>query len=158
MNQDIQDILPGEGLGKIRFGISRAQLKELIGEPDEVDQYSYSDEEEELTESWHYDELDLSVSFDEEFDWRLVTMSVSGPEYTFMGKKLIGLQRLKLVHTLTELGIEDLEFEDCSTEDNPDHQLIASNEAGVNFWMDKGVLTEIQWSPLFIEDDDEADE
>lgn len=158
MNQDIQDILPGEGLGKIRFGISRAQLKELIGEPDEVDEYSYSDEEDELTESWHYDELDLSVSFDEEFDWRLVTMSVSGPEYTFMGKKLIGLQRLKLVHTLTELGVEDLAFEDCSTEDNPDHHLIASDEAGVNFWLDKGVLTEIQWSPLFIEDGDEEDE
>lgn len=158
MNQDIQDILPGEGLGKIRFGISRAQLKELIGEPDEVDEYSYSDEEEDLTESWHYDELDLSASFDEEYDWRLVTLSVSGPEYTFMGKKLIGLQRLKLVHTLTELGLEDLEFEDCSTDESPDHQLIASNEAGVNFWLDKGVLTEIQWSPLFIENGDDEDE
>lgn len=158
MNQDLQNILPGEGLGKIRFGISRAQLKELIGEPDEVDEYSYSDSDEELTESWHYDELDLSASFDEEYDWRLVTLSVSGPAYEFMGKKLIGLHRFKLIETLNELGIEDLAFEDISSDESPDHQLIASDEAGINFWLEKDVLTEIQWSPLFIEDGDEEDD
>lgn len=158
MNQDLKDILPGEGLGKIRFGISRDQLKELIGEPDEVDEYSYSDSDEELTESWHYDELDLSASFDEEYDWRLVTLSVSGAEYAFMGKNLIGLQRFKLVETLTELGIEDLAFEDISSDESPDHQLIASDEAGINFWLEQGVLTEIQWSPLFIEDGDDAED
>lgn len=154
IREDIKDILPGEGLGKIRFGMSREELEKLIGEPDEIDSNSYSNAEESLTESWHYDTLNLSVSFDEEYDWELMTLSVSGPEYEFIGKQLIGLQKYKLTETLKSMGIENLVFEDWSTEEDPEHHLLAAEEAGMNFWLDKGVLTEIQWSPLFIDEEE----
>lgn len=155
IREDMKDILPGEGLGKIRFGMSREELETLMGEPDEVEQYSYSDTEESLTEAWHYDLQNISVSFDQEYEWKLVTISVSGVEYQFMGKQLIGLQKHQLTEILKSLGIENLTFEDCSTEEDPEHHLLAAEEEGVNFWLDKGVLVEIQWSPLFIEEEDE---
>jgi hypothetical protein len=154
IREDIKDILPGEGLGKIRFGMSREEVKSIIGEPDEVDNYSYSEEEESLTEAWHYDVLNLSLSFDEEYDWELMTISVSGAEYEFIGKRLIGLQEYKLTETLKSMGIENLSSEDWSTEEDPEHHLLAAEEAGINFWLEKGVLTEIQWSPLFMEEED----
>lgn len=157
MNKDIQDILAGEGLGRIRFGMSREEVREILGEPDEIDTFSHSEndgESDDLMESWHYDELELSASFDELEDWRLVTLAVSSPDYLFEGKSLIGLDKEELVPVLHELGLRELEYEDWSSNENADHKLISSEEAGVNFWLDEDVLSEIQWGPLFSDEDD----
>ena len=60
------DIKPLQGLGEIKFGFSRNQIKEIVGEPSEVDAFKYDeDEDDELTEAWHYDEKELSFSFEE---------------------------------------------------------------------------------------------
>lgn len=156
MINDIRDILAGEGLGRIKFGITGEELKEIIGEPDEIDSFSHSENDgdsDDMMESWHYDSLELSASFDQLEDWRLVTLAVSSPDYLFEGKSLIGLERDELVKVLHELGLRDLEYEDWSSNESPDHKLISSEEAGVNFWLDEGVLSEIQWGPLLTDDD-----
>lgn len=153
MQEEIKDIQAGQGLGRIKFGISREELKKILGEPDEVDRFSHSDAEDDLTESWHYDELDLSASFDQQEDWRLTTLSVSSPEYELEGESLIGLPKKEVTDRLKKLGLTDLESEDWSSAESPNHLLISSEEAGMNFWLDEGLLTEIQWGPLISEDD-----
>jgi hypothetical protein len=154
------DIKSGEGLGKVKFGMSRDSLKALIGEPDEVENYSYDDEEgeykeddDDLTELWHYDDLELSVSFDKLEDWRLINMAVSAPEYLFHGHKVIGMGRNELITLLKSLNLGELAFEDYSSAESPNHKLISIEEAGVNFWLENEVLTEIQWGPRFNNDD-----
>lgn len=154
MNKEIKTIQAGQGLGSIKFGITRDELTKIIGEPDEVDNFSHSDDEDDETEAWHYDMLELSASFDQLEDWRLVTLSVSSPKYQFKGKNLIGMERKELIEVLQELGLNDLEYEDWSSAESPDHKLIASEETGMNFWLDEGVLSEIQWTPLYSEDED----
>lgn len=149
MNKEIKNIQAGQGLGSIKFGITRDELKKIIGEPDEVDTFSHAEDEDDLTEAWHYDMLELSASFDQVEDWRLVTLSVSSPKYQFEGKNLIGLEREELINVLQDLGLKDLEYEDWSSAESPDHKLIASEEAGMNFWLDEGTLSEIQWTPLY---------
>ncbi len=157
-----KEIKSGEGLGPIKFGMTREQLEKLIGEPDEIEDYSYSDDDdadeddevdEGATELWHYDDLEMSVSFDEEVDWRLVNIAVSSADYTFKGQKIIGLGREEFIAKLKELGIGNLKMEDCSSEDSPNHKLIASEELGINFWLESDVLAEIQWGPIFIDED-----
>lgn len=160
MKNEIKDILAGEGLGRIKFGMTKEELKEILGEPDEVDVFSPTEndgESEEQMESWHYDSLELSASFDELEDWRLVTLSVSSDEYLFEEKSLIGLEKKELIKVLNELGLQELEHEDWSSSESPDHKLISSEEAGINFWLDEGILTEIQWGPLFSDDDENID-
>lgn len=154
MNKELKTIQAGQGLGSIKFGITRDELKKLIGEPDEVDSFSHSEDEDDVTEAWHYDMLELSASFDQMESWRLVTLSVSSPKYQFEGRSLIGLERKELIDVLQGLGLTDLEYEDWSSAESPDHKLIASEEAGMNFWLDEGVLSEIQWTPLY---DDEQE-
>ena len=38
-------------------------------------------------------------------------------------------------------------------DDTEDHKVIEIDEKSINFWLTDGVLDEIQWSPLFINDD-----
>ena len=56
----LKNITPGIGLGVLRFGMTREQIKQLLGAPDEIVN------EEADSETWHYDELDLSLNFDQE--------------------------------------------------------------------------------------------
>lgn len=146
-------ILPGIGLGNIKFGIARDQLKDLLGEPNEIEKFSYTNSSSDLSETWHYDELDLSVGFDEEDDWRLISFAVTSKNYELKSKHLFGCTREELLNTLESLNIDDLEFEGLATIDNSLHESISSPSLGVNFWLDNEQLAEIQWSPLFNEDD-----
>lgn len=148
-----KEIKTGEGLGNIKFGMTREQVKAILGEPDDVDQYSDSDLEDDSSESWHYDDLEISLSFDEDTDWKLVTIAVSSPEYVFHNKKLIGLDNDALMAALEPLELGEYDEEDWSSEEIPDHRLISYPEAQINFWLEDGELTEIQWGPLFLDEE-----
>lgn len=153
---DIKQIKPLVGLGQLQFGMSREEVRQLLGEPEDVDEYSFSGAEDDRSESWHYDELDLSMSFDAEDDWRLITLAVSSDAYTLEGKALVGLNREELVSTLNDIGIHDLEEENENTLEMPGHELVSDHAKFLNFWIEDGTVKEIQWSPLF-NDDDEAE-
>jgi len=150
---ELKDIKAGEGLGDIKFGMTRSQVKKLLGEPSEIEKFSYSDSDEDLSESFHYDELELSVGFDEDAEWRLVTLAVSSPDYEFMNKKLIGIDRDSLLATLEELGIKNLEYENDPSEDSPESILITSKDKGITFWLEDNVVSEIQWGPIYINEE-----
>jgi hypothetical protein len=150
---ELKEIKSGIGLGDLKFGMTRNQVKKVLGDPDEIEKFSYTDSDEDLTESWHYDKLELSLGFDEDVDWKLVTMAVSSGDYLFMNKKLIGLSREKLLETLSELGLKNLYIEDCSDEDGPGDELICSEKIGINFWMEDGKLSEVQWGPEYIDEE-----
>lgn len=153
MLKELKEIKPGIGLGFLKFGMSRDQVKELLGEPAFIDKYAHSDAANDATESWEYDELFLSISFDEAENWKLMMFSVSSDFYELEEASLIGLSEKKLVDQLDEIDLGEVFVEDCSDNDNEDHKVIEIDEKSINFWLTDGVLDEIQWSPLFINDD-----
>ncbi|WP_372744783.1 hypothetical protein [Lutibacter sp.] len=153
MLKELKEIKPGIGLGFLKFGMSRAQVKELLGEPTFIDKYSHSEAANDATESWEYDELFLSISFDEAEDWKLMMISVSSDYYELEEVSLIGLNESKLVDQLDEIDYGHVYVEDCSESDDEDNKVIEIDEKSINFWLTNGVLDEIQWSPLFINDD-----
>ena len=153
MNKQLKNIIAGQGLGNLKFGLAREQVKQLLGEPDESETYSYTESEQDLTESWHYDELELSISFDEDEDWRLVTICISSDFYEFQHFNPVGMNKTELVAQLNKLEIRDLEYEDCSADESPNHELYSSDDLGMNFWIDEGIVTEVQWGPLLIDDE-----
>ena len=143
------EILPGTGLGELEFGMSREQVKALLGEPDETDFFEEAEEDEDASESWHYDELEISVSFDECDDWKLTTVAVSSARYTLFGKGVVGLSKPELISLLGENGIFDLEEEDWSEGEFEDSKLLTSEKLQVNFWMEGDFISEVQWGTPF---------
>lgn len=143
----MKTIMIGEGLGDLRFGMSREEVKALLGEADEVSEFSYTDTDEDLTESWHYDDLELSLSFDEEDDWLLSAIAVNGDDYLLEGKKLMGFPRAQVLDEVAKMGLGEMELEDMSSAEAPDLILVTLEDSDLSLWFDEGVLTEILWGP-----------
>lgn len=153
MKDNLKEIKAGIGLGQLKFGMSRDEVKKLLGEPDEIESYSYAEEDQDLTESWHYDELELSLGFDGEEDWKLTTISVTSDFYELKNKRLMGLSKEDLLTALSELDFADLDIDDWESDDNTEQTLISSDSFGMGFWVEDGFLIEIQWNPLFSDED-----
>jgi hypothetical protein len=152
MIENLQVIKPGSGLGVLKFGMSRDEVKDLLGEPNEIEKYSYNEEDHEYTEAWHYDPLELSLGFDQVDDWKLTTLSVTSKFYELEKTKLIGLNKEKVMDFLEQMEVDDFELEDWSSEDNPGHELIVSDKKGLNFWFEDDTLQEIEWGPIWLDE------
>jgi len=149
---NIKDIKVGVGLGDIKFGISREDLIKAVGDPTETDQYSAVEEEDYLTESWHYDEHEFSVSFDEEDNWRLTTVAISSENALLEGNSLIGKNKDEVLSLLKSLNLGEMEDEEL-LEGMENSQLISFISSSLNFWFEDGVLSEIQWGVLWENED-----
>jgi hypothetical protein len=151
-------IFLGEGLDKIKFGMSRDDVKKILGEPDEIDEFDYEDSDDKSV-AWHYDELELSVGFDQEAEWQLVSIAVSNPETELAGKKLIGLVFDEAVKEIEKLNLGDLEVEDVENDEDENstegeknnYKELYSDDSNISFWFDENILTEIQWGPMWEE-------
>lgn len=147
------EIKPGTGYGNIFFGMSREQLKNLLGEPDEIESTPHDDEEEDVTESWHYDELEISVSFEKTEDWKLCTVAVSTADATLHGEHPVGMDEASLSALLAKLDVKNPLKEDWSSADAPDYKAITAEELEMVFWLEDGEVMDIQWGPFFIDED-----
>lgn len=146
------EIKPGIGLGLLKFGMTRDEVKKILGDPNHQKVTHYGDDESDRSDAWEYHSLRLDLSFEEAEDWRLTILSVSSEDYQLKGSSLIGLDQEELMDELNMLGIKDLTLEDMSSEDHPDQLLISSEDLAINFWLYQNILEEIQWGPQFIDD------
>jgi hypothetical protein len=154
INEMNLEIKPGKGLGKVLFGMTREQVREILGLPDEIEKET---EDGISVEHWHYDQHEISLLFSGADSWRLLSFAVGNPLCTIEGEKLIDLNETQLHDALERMGIsEDLEYEDFSSEEFPDHIMVYCEELGVNFWLDNGIVSEIQCGP-FMKDDETVD-
>lgn len=153
MKKEHVEILPGVGLGQLKFGMSREEVQAILGEPDHQEVTHYGEDAEDQSDAWEYHPLRLDLSFEEAEGWRLVILSVSSEDYTLKGSSLIGLDMDELMEELDLLGIKDLEIEDMSSEDHPNQKLISSEELAINFWLHEDILEEIQWGPQFMDEE-----
>ncbi|MFZ1750241.1 MAG: hypothetical protein WAU01_08625 [Saprospiraceae bacterium] len=153
MKKEIKEIIPGAGLGALKFGMTRDDVKKLVGKPDEVENLpGFEEEVNDELESWHYDEHEFSLVFDADYDWRLVSIAVSDPYFTFHGKNIVGMDKQETLDLLTNLGIEISNEEDLSDDENPNLELIESEDAGLMIWFADEEVIEIQILPDVEED------
>ncbi len=149
MNMEIK---VGIGLGDITFGSSKSNVKNIIGEPDEIEKLDVPvDDEEILLEQWHYDDMELSVSFELDDNEVLDTIAVSSSDYTINGISIIGKNINEINDLLISLQLGTFEKEDLSDEEEKTivFRFIENN---MNFWFEDDILSEIQWGPVFLND------
>ena len=155
MKEEIKEIKSGVGLGSLSFGMSKDDVKGILGEPNETEVSSFVDEDDDEVqlETWHYDDLEMSVGFDEEEDWKLISLGVTSESYTLFEKSLIGLSKEEVATELKGVEVTDLVLEDIEAIEESSNELLSSEKLGINFWFDQDVLSEIQWGPKFNEDE-----
>lgn len=107
------EIALGTGIGNIRFGYSMDQVKDIMGEPEEVEE---SDEEDEFEhKAWNYWQQGYSFFFDHEDDYRLSCIQTENPEVTLFGKKIFEMTGNELKELLAQNGITECETEKLDT-------------------------------------------
>ena len=153
MQNNIKEIIPGSGLGAIKFGMTRDEVIKIAGKPDDVENLpGFEEEISDTLESWHYDEYEFSLVFDGDYEWRLVSIAVSDPYFTYNGVSIVGMDKQDVMDMLEKNNIEISGMEDVSDEENPNLELVESDEEGIMIWFENGEAIEIQILPDVEED------
>ncbi|MGY5353780.1 hypothetical protein [Wenyingzhuangia sp. IMCC45467] len=152
VNHQIKDITIGVGVGAVKFGMLKTEVLSILGLPTEKD-LEKDFETGDAVETWDYENYGVAFSFDEEEDWRLETITINSSNFEINGVGLVGkgIQEVQDFIEKHELG--EMEFEDYSTPENPNHELIDVDEANMFFWFTNEILTEIQFGVQWDEDD-----
>jgi len=138
----------GVGIDQIKFGMLKTDVEKVLGKPDEIDKELYGENEEAMLESWHYDELDLSLGFDEDEDWKLITVAVSDSKYTLKDKALVGLKISEIIDVLNAMGHDEIELEE-----DEEISVLYLDDQSMKIWLENQIVTEVQWGPLFQDED-----
>ena len=156
MLKNVQEIVPGVGLGGIKFGMTRDEVKVVIGPPDDIESLpGFEEEVNDQLESWHYDEYEFSLVFDEVYEWRLVSIAVSDPYFTLFGEHIIDMSKQEALDILEKNNIVITHVEDVSDDENPDIILMEAEDSGFMIWFQNDTAIEIQFLPD-VEDDGET--
>lgn len=143
------EIKIGIGIDKVKFGMERSEVLQILGEPSEKELFSYSEDEDDLTEVWHYDDQEMSLSFDEADHWRLIMIAASDDTFTYNNQHLIGKSYEQVLNALKEMDIQNIEEEEVSEYD----KVIKVEDDSLNIWFDNNEASEIQWGPKWSDDD-----
>lgn len=146
------EIIPHSGISGLPFGSSRAEIQARLGEPTEIDRYT--DSEEFTSESWHYDDIDLSLVIEEDEDWRLTTFAVSGEQFVLNDQKIIGSSREQAIKMLEALNMGECQVENWSDDEDDEYEILSLPEAWLNCWLLEGVVTEVQWGVSYSNEDE----
>ena len=144
----------GQGLGKdLRFGMRYEEVKKILGEPNEIEnsQVPGDDDGEDFgdTVAWIYDELGITLYFDEADEWELGTIEVDDDDFELNGEKLIGKNIKDVKQILKKMNINDIAEEEIEAEEGEEDiklRLIFSQEKCLNLWFEDDICCEIQFS------------
>lgn len=149
-----KNIIPGKGLKELRFGMTKDEVEAQFGKPDETESYKLEGEEEYTVEAWHFDTIEMSLTFEEEFDFRLTSIAASSDEFTIEDGLAIGKNKERILDMINELDWYPVEFEkEGQPSDDEDFDTITVPDKSVHFWFDNDILSEIQWSVHWTEDE-----
>lgn len=97
------EIVLGQGIGDIKFGLTMDEVETIMGKPEEVEA---SEEEEEFEyEVWNYWEEGYSFYFDEDDDYRLGLIETANEEVTLFGEKIFEMKQAEVEALLKSKGL-----------------------------------------------------
>jgi len=136
-------IKPKIGIGDIKFNASINEFIDFFGDPDE-DELLNDENENFKSRILHYDNIGLSASFDEEYEWRLTSIAVSENEFQIKGVHLIGVNNSTFLEKIKQLNFGKYERE-VFVEDDYSSTLYHFEDLHLSFWFENNELKEIQW-------------
>ena len=149
------NILPGIGIGDIKFGVYEQDVTDALGKPDRVDEAEYVEGTGDFNRELWYSHKNLTFTFDLDDNYKLGVITIMGIGYPLFGKELFGATFDKVRKLIVSETGEIPRYEDWSSEELPEHTCLIHDALGIMFWFDFGVLSQMQCSYLF-EDDNET--
>ncbi|QLI81603.1 hypothetical protein HZU75_08695 [Chitinibacter fontanus] len=143
------NIIPGIGIGKIKYGMYEHEVIDLLGKPDRVDESEYVEGMGNWYRELWYTPENLTFTFKKDDQNRLGTITVMGGEHTLFSKKIFGKKIRAVSKLIVQETNEIARYEDWSSEELPEHECLLHNGLGIMFWFDFKELTELQCSYLF---------
>ena len=140
------EIVLGQGIGNILFGIPKTELIDLLGAPDEVE--VPEDPEKYDWESLWYKTIKCSFLFDPIFKDRLVEIVVEN-EYFHIGKKIrVGMEKTDLLRVGAELKLGIYHIDEKESEELLSQEFIAYDSVGLLVYIEFGKIAGIRIGPL----------
>jgi len=143
------EIKPGLGLDNILFGVTKQELMDILGEPDEV---RLEEEDEELEEVLRYNKLKTCFSFDFENDdddeKRLSWIESENPSLTIFNGTVIGQSEEDITELLSSNKIDDSYVEEDLYIDT-----LYSDDDNLEFEMLYGKVARVMFGPFYDEND-----
>jgi hypothetical protein len=128
------------------LGMTRRQLSAAIGDPSSIELLSFGAGS--SKERWLYATHRVEVSFSEDHEWRLSSVSVDNPDATIRGIRFIGCPAERLFALAESVGIDDV------VQDG-EHGIFGtcygSERFGLQFWEHKGRVVRITLFPGYDE-------
>ncbi|MBW3670272.1 MAG: outer membrane protein assembly factor BamE [Acidobacteria bacterium] len=132
---DLTTIRIGRGIGDLPFGLTREQVKELLGEPPRI----VHGVEEPDSEIWFYEDRALAVGFEPEYEGRLGSIETYDPRATLNGRTLIGLTIMEVALALKDSFAFPIEAIFGEDEETPEQLRIP--DLSISFW-NEGIVIE----------------
>ncbi|MFV0506777.1 MAG: hypothetical protein ACK5L5_08730 [Bacteroidales bacterium] len=157
MSENVEIIL-GKGTDLLSFGMTGKEVETILGKADEVEEMCLEEDSDEQSEVWHYDELGLTLTFDEIDGWVLTSISSNNENTMLNGTKLVGLPEENIMQIIEDKKLaknEGVEIFESFADEIPDAKMVSCSDSELSFWLDSNGVIEVQWGVLF-EDDEET--
>jgi|ERR1041385_6920196 hypothetical protein len=144
---DLLTIKPGVGVGDLRFGATRDEVRTIAGAPTET----LPSEEDAGSELWIYEDAAIALGFAAEENMRFVSCETYSMKALFNGESLVGLGREEAEAALERAGADEGVF--IADDENEGDGQIAVPRLGLNLWFAEHGVESVGWGVLFDDDD-----
>ena len=144
------NILPLVGIDGVCLGLTKEEVLEILGEPDERFRPDDVDERGGGNEEWGYKQAGLELAFSSDEVGFLIAISVLNPEAILKGRRIIGIEEQYLLKLLKQIGIMPTvlgdEFPDVDAKD------YVCDQYGLSFWVQAGKVAAVTVIPEYDEE------
>jgi hypothetical protein len=138
---DLATIKIGFGLGDVPFGLTRVEVRRLLGEPSRI----LDDSQDPGSELWLYDGHSIALGFEREWSYRLAAFEISTQAAVLEGHRLIGLHMEAAALALKEVFAFPIE---AVLSDEETTEQLRLPDLALSIWIEAEFVESISWSVL----------
>jgi hypothetical protein len=145
------EIKLGQGFDKVKLGMSKENIIELFGDPDETEEFNYADGDHSI--SYYYNNLGFEFTFESDNDYALSYLAVHKNKFHIKNTLRIGMSKDESLKAIKQLDFSHPDKEDLSDDDLPNQELYSFDKENVNLWFVDDILDEIEIGPYWKDDE-----
>ncbi|MFP4047769.1 MAG: hypothetical protein ACLFT4_08450 [Bacteroidales bacterium] len=145
------EIKLGQGFDKIKLGMTKQEVNQILGDPDEIEEFDYADGDHSI--SYFYNDIGCEITFESEHDYLLSYLAVHSKKFHIKNKIRIGMSVKETLNAADSLNLSKAVKQDLSEEDLPEQELYSFDAENINLWFVDNILDEIEIGPYWKDDD-----